>query len=87
MIEVIAHKSIRYMIIERNYRRYSVEVVAQSNETGQVRTSFWISIDGYIIKYKLTDIYNIIYDRELEEFIEKNIDSWVQDYEYFIKDI
>lgn len=75
------------MIIERNYRRYNVEVIAQSNETGQVRTSFWISIDGYIIKYKLTDIYNIIYDRELEEFIEKNIDSWVQDYEYFIKDI
>ena len=73
------------MLIENNGTIYNVEVIAQSNETGSVVTTFWISIHGYIVKYKVTDVYKIIEDRELEEYIEQNIDDWVFDYNYFIK--
>lgn len=71
------------MLIEKKGTRYNIEVIAQSNEVGAVRTSFWISIYGYIVKYKVTDEFRIIQDKELEEFIEQNIDSWIEDYDIF----
>jgi len=82
---MILHKSIRHTQIERNGQRYNLEIIARSDAYRKVTTSFWICIDGYVVKYKITDMFKLLEDKELEEIIQQHIDGWIEDYELFIR--
>lgn len=80
---ILYHKTIRHTEIEFRGQKYKVEIIAKTYDKDKIKTSFWIYIEGYKLKYLAHEIFNQLTDKEATKQIESNIEDWIYEMDTF----